>query len=68
MKNTIRVQDHPLVAVANHNVQTIADYKYFEEKYWDIEEVYADGVTCSCSVSELFDDEDTESILNDLPF
>lgn len=56
MKNTILAQDHPLVAVANRNVQTINEYKYFEEMS------YAEGVTSSCSVSELFYDDD------DLPF
>lgn len=62
MKNTILAQDHPLVAVANRNVQTINEYKYFEEMSYDIEDIYAEGITSSCSVSELFYEDD------DLPF
>lgn len=65
MKNTIRVQDHPLVAVANRNVQTIAEHKYFEEKYYEIDkDLYADGLLSPMDVlmSEV-SDEDMDDLL-----
>ena len=66
MENTIRVQDHPLVAVGNRNVQTIAEYKYFEEMSYDIDkDIYSDGLLSPMDLlmSELSDED-----VDDLPF
>lgn len=58
MENTIRVQDHPLVALGNRNVQTINEYKYFELERLD----YMNTITPFVG-NILFDDVD-----DDLPF
>ena len=70
MKNTIRVQDHPLVAVGNRNVQTINQYKYFEEKYYDIDkDWYADGLLRPDSVEMMVaNDSFYDDDIDDLPF
>lgn len=58
MDNTIRVQDHPLVALGNRNVQAIDEYNYFESEYLD----YMNDITPFVG-NVLFDDVD-----DDLPF
>lgn len=68
MDNTIRVQDHPLVALQNRNIQAQDEYNYWnhmtaEEQFnYDFENGLIDPGPVP------FDDKDTESILNDLPF
>ena len=76
MENTIRVKDHPLVALGNRNIQSQDEYyflnsDYVQEYYWDIEKDYrADGLLCPDSVdlmiaNESFCDDDDD---DDLPF
>ncbi len=68
MDNTIRVQDHPLVALQNRNIQAQDEHNYLnhisaeEQFYHD----YDHGLIELEPVP--FDDKDTESILDDLPF
>ena len=70
MQNTIRVQDHPLVAVAHRNVLTINEYKYFEEMSYDIDkDWYADGLLCPDSVDLMIaNDSFYDGDIDDLPF
>lgn len=65
MENTIKAQDHPLVAVANRNVQTIAEYKYFEEMCYDIDMNVFDIELSPMDLllNQLFDED-----VDDLPF
>tara|TARA_R100001509_G_C4691497_1_gene156990 strand:- start:71 stop:271 length:201 start_codon:yes stop_codon:yes gene_type:complete len=66
MENTIRVQDHPLVALGNRNLQTIAEHAVAQSELF--EEMHYDGYGMIDPEPVPFDDKDTESILNDLPF
>ena len=66
MENTIRVQDHPLVALQNRNIQAQDEYHYFEEMSYDIDkDIYSDGLLSPMDLlmSELFDEDE-----DDLPF
>lgn len=64
MKNTIRVQDHPLVALGNRNIQSQDEYNYvvYHEEMQKEHLDYMTSITPFVG-NVLFDDVD-----DDLPF